>query len=41
VIHRLTTDHATITRIAEEVVIDFANDGVVWLELRTSPKVRK
>jgi adenosine deaminase len=39
VIHRLTTDHATITRITEEVVTDFANDGVVWLELRTSPKV--
>lgn len=39
-IHQLTTDHGTITRIAREVVEDFAADNVVYLELRTTPKAR-
>ncbi len=38
-IHEVTTEHATITRIAREVVEDFASDRVVYLELRTTPKV--
>ena len=37
-IHALCTDHATITRVAAEAVVDFALDGVVYLELRTTPK---
>ncbi|KAF5728595.1 adenosine/AMP deaminase family protein [Tripterygium wilfordii] len=37
-IHILTTDHATVTRITKEVVEDFASDNVVYLELRTTPK---
>ena len=39
IIHRLTTDHATITRITQEVIEDFAADNVLYLELRTTPKV--
>ncbi|KAK9809207.1 hypothetical protein WJX72_011389 [[Myrmecia] bisecta] len=39
-IHRITTDHATITRITCEVVQDFAADNVIYLELRTTPKAR-
>ncbi|CAI7907897.1 unnamed protein product [Closterium sp. NIES-53] len=38
VIHSLTTDHATVTRITREVVEDFAGDNVYYLELRTTPK---
>ena len=38
-IHEVTTEHATITRISREVVEDFAADRVVYLELRTTPKV--
>ncbi|MED6146342.1 hypothetical protein PIB30_033546 [Stylosanthes scabra] len=38
VIHILTTDHMTVTRIAKEVVEDFASQNVVYLELRTTPK---
>ncbi|RYR76210.1 hypothetical protein Ahy_A01g000818 [Arachis hypogaea] len=38
VIHILTTDHMTVTRIAKEVVEDFASENVVYLELRTTPK---
>lgn len=38
-IHRVTTDAATVTRITEEVLLDFANDQVVYAELRTTPKV--
>ncbi|GJP49174.1 hypothetical protein CLOM_g8418 [Closterium sp. NIES-68] len=38
VIHSLTTDHTTITRITHEVVEDFAADNVCYLELRTTPK---
>jgi adenosine deaminase len=41
VIHRLTTRHETVERITREVVEDFAADGVIYLELRTTPKARK
>ena len=37
-IHALCTDHSSITRVAAEAVVDFARDGVVYLELRTTPK---
>ena len=37
-IHRVTTDHATTTRIATEVVEDLAADNVIYAELRTTPK---
>ncbi|OVA10568.1 Adenosine/AMP deaminase domain [Macleaya cordata] len=37
-IHVLTTDHATVTRITKEVVEDFASENVVYVELRTTPK---
>ncbi|XP_043696057.1 N6-mAMP deaminase isoform X1 [Telopea speciosissima] len=37
-IHILTTDHATVTRITKEVVEDFAAENTVYLELRTTPK---
>ncbi|KAH7569538.1 hypothetical protein JRO89_XS06G0181300 [Xanthoceras sorbifolium] len=37
-IHILTTDHATVTRITKEVIEDFASENVVYLELRTTPK---
>ncbi|KAK7303281.1 hypothetical protein RJT34_14184 [Clitoria ternatea] len=37
-IHILTTDHNTVTRITREVVEDFAAENVVYLELRTTPK---
>ncbi|KAK3127932.1 hypothetical protein QOZ80_7AG0580330 [Eleusine coracana subsp. coracana] len=36
--HMLTTDHDTVTRIAKEVVEDFAAENVVYLEIRTTPK---
>ncbi|VAH42766.1 unnamed protein product [Triticum turgidum subsp. durum] len=36
--HILTTDHDTVTRIAKEVVGDFAAENVVYLEIRTTPK---
>ncbi|XP_020227616.1 adenosine deaminase-like protein isoform X2 [Cajanus cajan] len=38
-IHIVTTDHSSITRITKEVVEDFASENVVYLELRTTPKV--
>ncbi|XLU43639.1 hypothetical protein S245_038453, partial [Arachis hypogaea] len=38
VIRILTTDHMTVTRIANKVVEDFASEKVVYLELRTTPK---
>ncbi|KAL3820685.1 hypothetical protein ACJIZ3_006590 [Penstemon smallii] len=37
-IHNVTTDHKTVTRITKEVIEDFAADNVVYLELRTTPK---
>eukprot|EP00252_Welwitschia_mirabilis_P011204 TRINITY_DN25227_c0_g1_i1.p1 TRINITY_DN25227_c0_g1~~TRINITY_DN25227_c0_g1_i1.p1 ORF type:complete len:380 (-),score=91.22 TRINITY_DN25227_c0_g1_i1:542-1681(-) len=37
-IHVLTTDHSTISRVAKEVVEDFAAENVIYLELRTTPK---
>lgn len=37
-IHKVTTDHAVITRITQEVLEDFAADHVVYVELRTTPK---
>eukprot|EP00850_Spirogloea_muscicola_P001660 SM000006S19425 [mRNA] locus=s6:588855:599099:- [translate_table: standard] len=37
-IHKLTTNHEIITRIAQEVVEDFAADNVIYLEIRTTPK---
>ncbi|KAL4425320.1 hypothetical protein ABPG75_009336 [Micractinium tetrahymenae] len=40
VIHRITTDHAVITRITREVIEDMAADNVVYAELRTTPKAR-
>ncbi|KAF5830167.1 hypothetical protein DUNSADRAFT_14944 [Dunaliella salina] len=41
IIHQLTTDFGTISAIASQVVLDFAEDNVVYLELRTSPKSRE
>ncbi|KXZ56423.1 hypothetical protein GPECTOR_1g377 [Gonium pectorale] len=38
IIHAITTTHAAISRIASEVVRDFAAERVVYLELRTTPK---
>lgn len=38
VIHKCTATLAAVRRIAREVVEDFANDGVVYLELRTTPR---
>ena len=38
-IHQVTTDHAILTRITQEVIEDFAADNVQYLELRTTPKV--
>ncbi|GFR41381.1 hypothetical protein Agub_g2064 [Astrephomene gubernaculifera] len=40
IIHAITTTHAAISRIACEVVRDFAADRTVYLELRTTPKSR-
>ncbi|KAI3440134.1 uncharacterized protein J3R85_003741 [Psidium guajava] len=37
-IHVITTEHSTITRITKEVIEDFASENVVYLELRTTPK---
>ncbi|KAK4258980.1 hypothetical protein QN277_005365 [Acacia crassicarpa] len=37
-IHIITTDHMTVTRITKEVIEDFAAENVVYLELRTTPK---
>ncbi|KAF9612036.1 hypothetical protein IFM89_037494 [Coptis chinensis] len=37
-IHVITTNHDTVTRITKEVIEDFASENVVYLELRTTPK---
>ena len=37
-IHDLCTTHETLERVAAEAVVDFARDGVVYVELRTTPK---
>lgn len=37
-LHRLLDNLAAIQRVAREVVHDFASDGVVYLELRTTPR---
>ncbi|PHT35903.1 hypothetical protein CQW23_23603 [Capsicum baccatum] len=37
-IHIITTDHETVTRITKEVIEDFAAENVAYLELRTTPK---
>ncbi|KAG1670376.1 hypothetical protein FOA52_000136 [Chlamydomonas sp. UWO 241] len=39
VIHRVTTTHGAVSQIAAEVVADAAADGVLYMELRTTPKV--
>ena len=36
---RVTTEHATITRITGEVLEDMGADNVIFAELRTTPKV--
>lgn len=38
-IHKVVTSHDIVTQITEEVIEDFANENVVYLELRTTPKV--
>ncbi|KAL0542906.1 hypothetical protein IC582_017987 [Cucumis melo] len=40
-IHMVTTDHTTISRITREVIEDFASENVVYIELRTTPKKNK
>ncbi|GMH33909.1 hypothetical protein BSKO_01743 [Bryopsis sp. KO-2023] len=37
-IHEVTTDHSTIARITKEAIEDFRKDGVVYMELRSTPK---
>ena len=39
IIHRCTTSHEVVSRISREVAEDFAADNVIYLELRTTPKV--
>lgn len=38
IVHRIVDTIGAVERIAEEMVIDCARDGVVYLELRTTPK---
>ncbi len=40
IIHKCTSDLPSIRRITAEVIHDFANDGGLYLELRTTPKHR-
>jgi len=37
-IHEVCTTHEAVRRIAREVVMDFAADGALYVELRTTPK---
>lgn len=37
---RVTTEHATVAALTKQVLASFAADGVVYVELRTTPKVR-
>eukprot|EP00854_Cymbomonas_tetramitiformis_P015280 gene15280-18077_t len=37
-IHKVTTEHTTVTRITREVLQDFADDNVIYIEIRTTPK---
>ena len=39
IIHKVTTTHAVITRITQEVLEDCTKDNIIHLELRTTPKV--
>ena len=39
IIHKCTTSCEVISRISREVAEDFAADNVIYLELRTTPKV--
>lgn len=39
-VHTLTTTHEAMTRLTREAMEDFRADGVMYLELRTTPKVR-
>ena len=41
VIHALTTRHDVVRRVTREAVEDFAADGAIYLELRTTPKARR
>eukprot|EP00466_Bigelowiella_natans_P003325 jgi/Bigna1/142701/aug1.72_g17409 len=38
-IHKVVKTHAAITRITVEVLEDFSNDGVRYVELRTTPRI--
>lgn len=38
-VHTLTTTHEAMTRLTREAMEDFRADGVMYLELRTTPKV--
>lgn len=38
ILHRLLDNAATVSHVAKEVISDFAADGVVYLELRTTPR---
>ncbi|MEW5303563.1 MAG: hypothetical protein WDW36_006243 [Sanguina aurantia] len=40
IIHRVTTTHESVTWITTQVLHDFHQDGVVYCELRTTPKAR-
>ena len=36
---RVTTEHATVAALTKQVLASFALDGVIYVELRTTPKV--
>ena len=37
-IHKVTTTHAIVGRLTQQVLAAFAADGVAYVELRTTPK---